>query len=134
MKQTNDNKRVFLLFNEEDAHDLVVKYKNRWKRMLKIYGYKPEFRQWTTRTDVENPPWKHKKVPKGICKYAKRNDLLYVDYDGTVVPCCVHPRAGVYGNLLEDNASIILKNKNGFVDIISTIRHKMDVCGKCTKT
>ena len=37
-------------------------------------------------------------VPEGVCQYL-RGPTLYVDHDGTVVPCCVHPRAGVLGNL-----------------------------------
>ena len=32
---------------------------------------------------------------------------LFVDYDGTVVACCNHPRARVFGNLKEQKYSVI---------------------------
>ena len=48
-------------------------------------------------------------VPRGPCVFLADPDefathpwfgevnLLYVDADGTVVPCCMHPQAGVLG-------------------------------------
>ncbi|MGW8324097.1 MAG: radical SAM protein [Desulfobacterales bacterium] len=109
------------------------KYKKTWN-VLKYMGYTPEFRKWSTRTDTENAPWKARKVPNGLCKFVRNNDSLYVDFDGTVVPCCIHPRAGVYGNLLERKASYILKDRFNFLDRMLDGRRKMDICGKCTKS
>jgi len=112
------------------------KYKKRWTKLLKPMGFKPEFRQWTTRTDVKNPPWKARKVPNGVCKYVKSKDLLYVDYDGTVVPCCVHPKAAIYGNLLKTKASEILNGKNRelFYKTMKKHRSVLEVCKDCTKS
>ena len=108
--------------------------KDFWRYNLKRMGFIPEFRKWSTRTDTENAPWKKRKVPDGLCKFVRNNDSLYVDYDGTVVPCCIHPKAGIYGNLLENKASKILINRNGFAGIMQTNRKTMDICGKCTKS
>ena len=110
------------------------KYTKKWNKILKPLGFKPEFRKWSTRTDTENAPWKKRKVPDGLCKFVRNNDSLYVDFDGTVVPCCIHPKAGIYGNLLENKASKILINRNGFAGIMQTNRKTMDICGKCTKS
>lgn len=110
------------------------KYKKRWEKLSKQFGFTPEFRKWSTRTDTKNAPWKARKVPDGLCKFVRNNDSLYVDFDGTVVPCCIHPRAGVYGNLMDDKASKILQHRNVIPAFMRLSRKNMLVCGKCTKS
>ncbi len=58
---------------------------------------------------------------------------LYVDADGTVVPCCMHPRAGVFGNLLTQKYSEIQNGeaRNQFKQMMQNNRAAMPVCGNC---
>ena len=107
----------------------------RWKKLLKPFGYKPEFRPWGTRANTIKKPWGKIKMPKGVCRYlTKAKGLrLYVDYDGTVVPCCVHPRAGVLGNLVTDKYSEILKSfaRIKFMEMMKKDRRLISACEEC---
>jgi radical SAM protein with 4Fe4S-binding SPASM domain len=111
------------------------KDRDRWKKLLKQLGYKPEFRPWGTRADALEKPWGKVRIPRGICRYlTKAKGLrLYVDYDGTVVPCCVHPRAGVLGNLVKSKYSDILKSdlRNEFIKVIKKNRALIPACIEC---
>jgi radical SAM protein with 4Fe4S-binding SPASM domain len=111
------------------------KARRRWKSILSDLGYKPEFRPWGTRADCEQQPWGKRKVPKGACRYVAdmRKLKLYADYDGTVVACCVHPRAGVLGNLITQKYSEILKSKTrkAFVKLMARDRYAIPACKDC---
>ena len=60
-------------------------------------------------------------------------NLLYVDADGSVVPCCMHPRAGVFGNLLTQKFSEILNGdaRREMKTAMERNRASMSVCGSC---
>ena len=107
----------------------------RWLKLLRPLGYTPEFRPWGTRADAIEQPWGKVKVPKGVCTYLtkEKGRRLYVDYDGTVVPCCVHPRAGVLGNLLENKYSEILKGtqRKDFIAAMKNGRKNIPACAGC---
>jgi len=111
------------------------KAQKRWKKLLRPLGYTTEFRPWGTRADAIEQPWGKVKVPKGICTYLtkEKGRRLYVDYDGTVVPCCVHPRAGVLGNLLENKYSEILEGKprKKFISTMKKGRKHIPACVGC---
>ena len=106
----------------------------RWHSILEPLGWSPEFREWMNfpearkmREDVVNG------VVSGVCRFMK-GDRLYVDYDGTVVPCCVHPRAGVLGNLKESTWSEILAGEQWvkMVHALNRDRSSMPVCSDCS--
>lgn len=107
----------------------------KWKKLLRPLGYTPEFRPWGTRADAIEQPWGKVKVPKGVCTYLtkEKGRRLYVDYDGTVVPCCVHPRAGVLGNLLKNKYSEILKGtqRKDFIATMKNGRKNIPACAGC---
>lgn len=111
-------------------------YEKQWKKVL--VGYKPEFRGWSTRVDTVADPWKQRKIPNGPCKFVRNNDSLYVDYDGTVVPCCVHPRASTLGSLLKSDTFSIMYNitiNRGLLSGCMYLNRKsMDICGSCSKS
>lgn len=111
------------------------KEKSKWKELLKPLGYKPEFRPWGTRADSTERPWGKVKIPKGVCRYLTeaKGLRLYVDYDGTVVPCCVHPRAGVLGNLTYNRYSEILKSdvRKDFMRTMKKDRSLVAACKGC---
>jgi len=59
--------------------------------------------------------------------------LLYVDADGTVVPGCAHPRAGVLGNLNTQKYSQVLNSpaRRMMKQAMQENRAAMPVCGSC---
>lgn len=108
--------------------------KKKWKTTLR--GYEVKFRSMFKLVDsvaFETP----NKTPKGLCVFVdrKRSKRLFVDYDGTVVPCCRHPRAFVEGNILETKYSGILKSEQykGLINTMKKNRHSMKICGMCEK-
>ena len=94
---------------------------------------------------VENPSQRSGKGVSGPCVFMADNteftgntwhgdiNVLYVDADGTSVPCCYHPRAGVFGNLLEQKYSEVMagRKRAEFKLRMETDRKGMSVCGQC---
>jgi radical SAM protein with 4Fe4S-binding SPASM domain len=84
-------------------------------------------------------------IPRGPCVFLADPDefathpwfgeinLLYVDADGTVVPCCMHPQAGVFGNLRTHKFSEILngEGRQRMKVEMQKNRAAMPVCGGC---
>ena len=106
----------------------------RWKAILEPRGWNPEFRGWLNLPEAAvNMKGEGPKVPAGVCAYLERGNNLYVDWDGTVVPCCVHPRAGVLGDLKEQTYSEILAGgpRAAMVGAMLTDRRAMNICGQC---
>jgi radical SAM protein with 4Fe4S-binding SPASM domain len=62
-----------------------------------------------------------------------RDKYLFVDADGTVVPCCVHPRAFALGNLKAQRYSEILRSEARKKKLreLRTAKQKMPICGDC---
>jgi radical SAM protein with 4Fe4S-binding SPASM domain len=121
-------------------------HRKRWQDVLLPRGWTPKFRRWMLLPQsVSNMTGGPPVVPMSSCLYVSAADrftahkwdgqinLLYVDYDGTVVPCCQHPRAGVLGNLLENSYNDILlgKQRADFVRQLETNRASMPACGGC---
>ena len=126
--------------SEDPAH------RARWESVLVPRGWKPEFRRWMILPEsINNMTGRAAKAPPGPCFFVAsasefknhpwhgQINLLYVDQDGTVVPCCMHPRASVFGNLREHKYSEILfgKRRSDFIEVMKTEREKMPVCGEC---
>lgn len=120
--------------------------KERWREVLRPRGWQPEFRRWMALPEAEkNMTGREIDVPDEPCFFLAhwkefvnhpwfgQVNLLYVDYDGTVVPCCQHPRAGVFGNLREQTFNEILfgEARQQFKDHMKTDRKSMPVCGSC---
>lgn len=108
--------------------------RKRWMDLLVPLGWTPEFRNWyilpeSVKTQIEQKPVLLKKG----CHYM-REKYLYVDFDGTVVPCCVHPRPFELGNLKEQKYSEILhsKKRQFMLHELNTNKENMVVCGKCS--
>jgi len=107
--------------------------RRRWRRVLGRYGYTPRFRRWINLPgSKESPSGRDSVVPQGICVYLQQR-TLYVDWDGTVVACCGHPRAGVFGDLKREKYSEILRSRrrSAFVERLRTRREAMPICGAC---
>ena len=107
--------------------------KRRWRDLLAPLGFEPEFRSWLVLPDsTQNPAGRKAQVANVVCGYMQMK-TLYVDCEGTVVPCCVHPRAGVFGNLLEQRYSEIFRGerRREFIRKLKTDRGAMPICGKC---
>lgn len=118
----------------------------RWEDFLRPRGWMPEFRHWMLLPESkENLTGRMASVPDGPCLFLAEAteftphpwfgemNLLYVDADGTVVPCCMHPRAGVFGNLTTQKYSEILNGaaRRAMKQTMQVNRHIMSVCGKC---
>ena len=107
--------------------------RQRWKELLLPLGWTPEFRGWyhmpqSVRSGSEPNPSKGKKG----CSFMKKG-YLYVDYDGTVVPCCIHPRAFVLGNLKRERYSTIAngEERKARLHELNTRKDEMPICWDC---
>jgi radical SAM protein with 4Fe4S-binding SPASM domain len=105
----------------------------RWRELLGRLGWTPAFREWyllpeSLKTQNEQTPI----VLKKGC-YQLRRKYLYVDFDGTVVPCCVYPRPFELGNLKEMKYSEILHSPQRKLVLkeLKTNKKNMPACGKC---
>jgi radical SAM protein with 4Fe4S-binding SPASM domain len=65
--------------------------------------------------------------------YVEGTQQVYVDWDGTVVPCCVHPKAGELGNLRHQLLSEIFSGaqRAEFVETMRTARETLPICRIC---
>jgi radical SAM protein with 4Fe4S-binding SPASM domain len=118
----------------------------RWRETLVPRGWIPEFRGWMLLPEsVQDMTGRKLQVPKGPCvalaepeeytqhPWSGEIRLLYVDADGTVVPCCLHPRAGVFGNLKQQKFSEIINGERraAFKAQMEKDRASMPICGRC---
>jgi len=124
--------------------DAVVK--QRWNKLLRPLGWQPEFRGWMNLPEAQEhlSGRKTQSIEKACFFLAEPEkfttnpwhsdvNLLYVDWDGTVVPCCIHPQAGVLGNLRQQTYNEILNGslRNNFIHKMNTDRASMSICGNC---
>ena len=91
--------------------------------VLRPRGWAPEFRRWMALPEAKENLTHRATSRAGSCVFLADPDefgshpwfgeinLLYVDADGTVVPCCMHPQAGVFGNLRTHKFSEILNGE-----------------------
>lgn len=106
----------------------------RWRSILEPLGWRPEFRGWKYLPDsVGNETGRRPEPRLGLCKFVQGNWQLYVDWDGTVVPCCVHPRAADFGNLRRQRLSEIMASPSRleFTDRMLADRAALPICGRC---
>lgn len=117
------------------------KHRKRWKETLRPLGWESSFRDWGILPGVPiegHPSGRKLLVPNKICWYMNTSDeyKFYVDYDGTVVPCCNHPRAFVLGNIKEETYNQILngERRKQILHEMKTNRKNMPICGKCERS
>lgn len=118
----------------------------RWEDFLRPRGWMPEFRRWMSLPQSkQNLTGRALTVPAGPCLFLANAsefvshpwhgeiNFLYVDSDGTVVPCCMHPRAGVFGNLKTQRYSEILNGpaRSAMKEVMRENRAAVPVCGSC---
>lgn len=118
----------------------------RWEEFLRPRGWVPEFRKWMALPQAkENLTGRAVVVPRGHCVYmadatefihnpwSGEMNLLYVDADGSVVPCPVHPHAEVLGNLRTERYSDIVlgERRRRMKEAMAKSRSTMSVCGVC---
>lgn len=121
-------------------------HRRRWEEVLLPRGWQPEFRRWMALPQsVANLTGRKPVVPSGPCAFMAhwsawkahpwhgQINLLYVDFDGTVVPCCQHPRAAVLGNLkhMSYNEMLSGRLRADFIAALERDRAAMPVCGSC---
>lgn len=103
---------------------------HRWKKILLPLGIKPGFR--VMRKDPDSLYAQGKKIRsiKGACECLRRS-RFYVDADGTVIPCCAHPRAAVLGNLAVSKYSEIRDGaRKTFANKLRN-RKSVPICERC---
>lgn len=118
----------------------------RWESVLRPRGWTPEFRRWMALPQArENMTGHAVVIPQGSCMFlAEPNEfdshpwfgeinMLHVNADGAVVPCCMHPQAGVFGNIMTQKYSEILNGelRRKFKQEMQYNRAAMPVCGGC---
>jgi radical SAM protein with 4Fe4S-binding SPASM domain len=110
------------------------KAKARWRSLLGSRRWASEFRGWLYLPESEkNMTGREIKAPDGICGFVSQFNRLYCDWDGTVIPCCAHPRAGVLGNLHESTYNEIMRSyaRAEFVSRMAKDRAAMPICNAC---
>ena len=118
----------------------------RWRDVLLPRGWTPEFRGWMALPEsAQNMTQREVKAPSGPCVFLAEPEeytahpwhgeirLLYVDADGTVVPCCIHPKASDFGNLKRQKYSEILggSRRSEFKRRMTENRSGMAICNQC---
>lgn len=108
-------------------------HRHRWDELLIPLGWKPEYRHFFYLPDSENSTGRPIEPGVGVCFFASNQNQLYVDSEGTVVPCCAHPRAGVFGNLQKNTFNEIISGaeRDQFITELATKRQSMSVCSSC---
>jgi radical SAM protein with 4Fe4S-binding SPASM domain len=107
--------------------------RRRWFETLTPLGWTPSFRDWYHFPEsIRARAGEDSVVLKKGCHFM-RDKYLFVDADGTVIPCCVHPRAFVLGNLKTQKYSEILRSDKRRKKLreLRTAKKKMPVCGDC---
>lgn len=116
-----------------------------WREVLEPRGWKPEFRGWKVLPESQKMMINRRREEgHGACLFIAKPDqfhmdwhgdinLLYVDWDGTVVPCCMHPRASVFGNLKDMTYNEILagERRRRFKAMMESDRAAMPICNEC---
>ena len=105
----------------------------RWNSLLLPLGWDPEFRPWYHFPGaLENRTGRPLKPGKGRCNQVTEHNM-FINADGTVVPCCAHPRAGNFGNLSEFKYSQLFDGpqRNEFLTRLDTERETVPVCNEC---
>lgn len=113
----------------EDSSDC-----ERWMEVLGPRGWTPDFRAWKyLPQSPQNMTGRAVQPNSGLCFFMERSEQLYVDADGSVVPCCVHPRAAVWGNLGTTKYSAIVSGsaRAEFVRALAEKRAELSVCANC---
>jgi len=108
--------------------------KARWRSVLEPLGWDPHFRSWINLVGgSETHAGREWRPASGVCSFVERTQQLYVNADGTVVPCCAHPRAGEFGDLCSEKWSAIVGGtaRQHFVELLGTRRDTMEICGAC---
>jgi len=107
--------------------------RKRWMDILVPLGWTPEFRGWYHLPESVKTQTGQKPIVLRKGCHQLRPKYLYVDFDGTVVPCCMHPRPFELGNLKELKYSEILNSEQRglMVKELNTNKENMAVCGKC---
>lgn len=106
----------------------------RWREILAPFGINSEFRGWKYLPESkDNLTGRVVKMGKGVCFHVAETDRLFVNYLGEVVPCCIHPKAGILGNLRETTYNTMLKDikRQAFIDTMTHNRASMPVCNVC---
>ena len=106
----------------------------RWNQILLPRGWTPEYRSGMALPEAQvNLAPKPQAAGRGTCEFLRSTDRLYLDWDGTVVSCCAHPRAGVFGNLRRQRFSEILagRERKAMADTMASARGTMKICGEC---
>jgi len=106
----------------------------RWLELLRPLGWEPEFRHFYYLPDAaENMTGRQPTPGTGACVFVTTVPGLYVDCDGTLIPCCVHPGAGNFGSLLQHKFSELHEGERRakFVEGLRTKRSSMGACAGC---
>lgn len=106
----------------------------RWRSILEPRGWTPEFRGWLYLPESQQNMTGHDiSAPRRVCSFQAVHNRLYVDWDGTVVPCCAHPRAGVFGNLRDNTYNEIMhaRTRARFLRTMELERGSMSICNAC---
>lgn len=106
----------------------------RWRDLLAPLGWNPQFRDWLNLPESADKRAKSEnKGNRGLCPYMSSDEFLYVDFDGTVVPCCAHPRAFVLGNLKNEFFSSIVSSekRRNLLIMLKKGRESLKICRKC---
>ena len=105
----------------------------RWRQLLEPHGWRPEFHGWFDNPDTVRTNAMTVTPGKGICEFQSTTALLYVDADGSVVPCCAHSGAAILGSLKNNRLSEILasETRRAFRAALAVRDPSLRICAAC---
>jgi radical SAM protein with 4Fe4S-binding SPASM domain len=102
--------------------------KRRWRKALPS-GWVAGFRGWMNLSGAPNQTGKVFRQGKGGC--GAMNGAAYFAADGTMLPCCAHPRAAGLGSLADNKLSEIWPRRESFARALASDRGISEACLDC---
>jgi len=105
-----------------------------WEPVLRPHGFVPQYRHYQQHIgSTHNMTGRTLSPAAGSCVWVESVQTVAVNIDGTIVPCCIHPRAGDYGSLQNRTFSeIFLGEKRAhFREQLISDRSAIEACRDC---
>jgi len=108
--------------------------KPEWERLAKKHKFSIEWLNWRRPPDsIKYINVEKRKLHKPCHYVLSTRTRCFVGWEGSVVPCCCHPKAAVFGNLRTKKFSSIYNGakRKRFIASMKRGRLSHPVCGNC---
>lgn len=108
--------------------------KSKWESLARGFGYAIQWSVWAKPPDAIRFLDADIRKVLGVCSHVRSTRVrCYVDWDGSVVPCCCHPKAAVFGSLKTQKFTDIYigSKRKAFIRKLKRDRTAYHACGRC---